>query len=282
MLSSKLQRLPPHVYFVISAIFHYLGPSFAVLLFAKIPVDGVAWMRIVAAALIFAAWRRPFRTFSNTNKNSKLLIIGLGIIFALMNYSFYFAISYLPLGTVAGIEFLGPIAVAIVSVKNVRNYIALAFTSLGVYLLTDVRLEGDAVGFMWAFLNMLLFTAYILLAHRLTMSDPKTKAIDRLAISMLFASVTIFPLGFKSASLAFTEPLLLLAGIGVGISSSVIPYALDQLAMAKLSPAIYSIMIAILPAMAFFIGFLVLGQQPQILELIALASIIIGLLITKR
>ena len=199
-----------------------------------------------------------------------------------MNYSFYYAISYLPLGTVAGIEFLGPIAIAIFSVKSFRNYTALAFTSLGVYLLTDVRLEGDAIGFVWAFLNMLLFTAYILFAHKLTVSDPKTKAIDRLAISMMFASLTIFPLGFASASLAFTEPLLLLAGIGVGVSSSVIPYALDQLAMAKLSPAIYSIMVAILPAMAFLIGFLVLGQRPELLELIALSSIITGLLMIKR
>ena len=58
------QRVPPHAYFVVSAVFHYLGPSFAVLLFARVDVLGVAWLRIASAALIFAAWRRPWRAFA--------------------------------------------------------------------------------------------------------------------------------------------------------------------------------------------------------------------------
>ena len=52
---------PPHAYFVVSAVFHYLGPAFAVLLFARVDVLGVAWLRIASAALIFALWRRPWR-----------------------------------------------------------------------------------------------------------------------------------------------------------------------------------------------------------------------------
>ena len=58
----RLNRLPPHAYFVVSAVFHYLGPAFAVLLFARVDVLGVAWLRIASAALIFAAWRRPSRS----------------------------------------------------------------------------------------------------------------------------------------------------------------------------------------------------------------------------
>jgi inner membrane transporter RhtA len=54
-------RFPPHVFFFVSAVFHYLGPAFAVLLFAHVPVAGVAWLRIASAALIFALWRRPWR-----------------------------------------------------------------------------------------------------------------------------------------------------------------------------------------------------------------------------
>ena len=54
---------PPHVFFVVSAVFHYLGPAFAVLLFAHVDVLGVAWLRIASAAIVFAVWRRPWRLF---------------------------------------------------------------------------------------------------------------------------------------------------------------------------------------------------------------------------
>src|ERR687897_3470310 len=57
------QRLPPHAYFVVSAVFHYLGPAFAVLLFARLDPLGVAWLRIGVAAAVFAAWRRPRRAW---------------------------------------------------------------------------------------------------------------------------------------------------------------------------------------------------------------------------
>src|SRR6202050_4538123 len=103
---------PPHVYFLISAIFHYLGPSFAVLLFARVEVLGVAWMRIASAALIFAVWRRPWRTFAALDHGGRLLCIGWGAVLAAMNCCFYTAISRLPLGTVAAIEFLPVIALA--------------------------------------------------------------------------------------------------------------------------------------------------------------------------
>jgi inner membrane transporter RhtA len=49
-------RVPPHAFFMVSALFHYLGPSFAVLLFAHVGVLGVAWLRIASAAAIFAVW----------------------------------------------------------------------------------------------------------------------------------------------------------------------------------------------------------------------------------
>jgi inner membrane transporter RhtA len=59
MLARRTHAAPPHLYFLISAVFHYLGPSFAVLLFARVEVLGVAWLRIASAAIILGAWRRP-------------------------------------------------------------------------------------------------------------------------------------------------------------------------------------------------------------------------------
>ena len=80
-------RLPPHAYFVVSAVFHYLGPAFAVLLFVRVDVLGVAWLRIAAAALVFALWRRPWAALRNR------LVVAWGVVLALMNCSFYLEID---------------------------------------------------------------------------------------------------------------------------------------------------------------------------------------------
>src|SRR3954463_2998357 len=96
---SALERLPPHVYFVVSAIFHYLGPAFAVLLFARVDALGVAWLRIASAAVIFALWRRPWRVWRSLDRDTRRLVAGWGAVLAVMNSCFYLAIDRLPLGT---------------------------------------------------------------------------------------------------------------------------------------------------------------------------------------
>src|SRR6201991_3187367 len=98
----RVRSLPPQAYFIGSAIFHYLGPAFAVLLFARVDVLGVAWLRIASAAVIFAGCRRPWRAVNLRDP----LFVAWGTVLALMNCSFYIAIDRLPLGTVAAIEFL--------------------------------------------------------------------------------------------------------------------------------------------------------------------------------
>src|SRR5215471_14756845 len=118
--------VPPHAYFVVSAVFHYLGPSFAVLLFARVEVLGVAWLRIVSAAVIFAAWRRPWRAVGALDPEGRRLLLGWGAVLAVMNCCFYLAIKRLPLGTVAAIEFLPVIALAAVGARTPRNAAALA------------------------------------------------------------------------------------------------------------------------------------------------------------
>src|SRR3954447_22824924 len=152
--------MPPHVYFIVSAVFHYLGPAFAVLLFERVDVLGVAWLRIASAALVFALWRRPWRFLRDP------LLIAWGTTLALMNACFYTAIDRLPLATVAAIEFLPVIAIAAIGARGARNTAALALAVPGVYLLTGVRLEGAPLGVALAFANAVLFALYIVLAHR--------------------------------------------------------------------------------------------------------------------
>jgi inner membrane transporter RhtA len=266
-------RVPPQGYFVVSAVFHYLGPAFAVLLFAHVAPLGVAWLRIASAAAIFALWRRPWSYLRAVSTEERRVIVALGIVLAAMNCCFYAAIARLPLGTVGAIEFLGPIGLAAVGLRTPRNIAALAAAALGVYILTDVRLAGEPRGYLFAFLNCALFVLYIMLGHRLAAGGG---GIDRLAAAMLIAAVFAFPIGITDARVALSDPLLLGAAIGVGVSSSVIPYVCDQLAMARLPRATFALMLSLLPAMASLIGVVVLRQMPSAAEVAGILAVILG------
>ena len=93
---------------------------------------------------------------------------------------------------------------------------------------------------------------------------------------MLVALVAIAPIGAWSAAPALLDPIALVAGIGVGISSSVIPYVADQLAMTRLPRASFALLLSLLPATATLIGFLVLKQVPTALELVGIGLVIGG------
>jgi inner membrane transporter RhtA len=266
----RIERLPPATYFVGSAVFHYLGPAFAVLLFALVQPLGVAWLRIASAALVFALWRRPWRA-----RPWGRLILAMGTVLAVMNVCFYVAIDRLPLGTVAAIEFLPVILLAAIGARTSRNGAALVLAVVGVYLLTDVQLAAEPVGLAFAFANAALFALYIVLAHKVAQHGAMG-GIDGLAAAMLIAWVVATPLGGWVAVPALADPVVLLAGIGVGVTSSVIPYVCDQLAMARMSRATYALLVSLLPATATVIGIVVLGQVPTWPEAAGVALVVAG------
>jgi inner membrane transporter RhtA len=267
-------RLPPHAYFGVSAIFHYLGPAFAVLLFSRIDSLGVAWLRIASAALIFAVWRKPWRVLLAASNRERGLLLALGAVLGLMNSVFYLAIERLPLATVGAIEFLGPVLLAALGVRSARNVAALALAVGGVALLTDVQWAGEPQGLLFAFANCALFILYIVLGHRI--AGDGNSGIDRLAAAMLIAFIVASPLGAAQALPAFSSMTLLGAAIGVGICSSVIPYVCDQLAMARLPRATFALLLALLPAVAVVVGVVVLGQVPGVGEMLGVGLVVVG------
>ena len=274
-------RIPPHVFFLVSAVFHYLGPAFAALLFGRVDVLGVAWLRIASAAAVFAAWRRPWRVIRSMSSKARFTLLQLGVVLAAMNAFFYLAIDRLPLGTVGAIEFLGPLGLAALGVRSRRNLGALVLAVGGVYLLTDIRIAGEPLGFAFAFANAALFVGYVVLGHRIA-EDGGGAGIDRLGLAMLAAAVAIAPAGLAGALPTFSEPPLLLAGIGVGICSSVIPYVSDQLAMARLSRSTFALLLSILPATATLIGVLVLSQIPAPVEIAGVALVVVGVAVHEE
>ena len=273
--------MPPSAYFVGSAVFHYLGPSFAVLLFARIGPLGVAGLRIWSAAVVFALWRRPWRTLAGLDPAGRRLILAWGCVLAAMNAVFYLAIARLQLGTVAAIEFLPVVALAAFGARSPRNVAALATAVGGVALLSEVRLGREPLGFVLAFANAGLFAVYIVLAHRAA-GQLQGARIDGLAGAMLVACVFIAPLGAAQAAAAFSDPSALAAGVGVGVCSSVIPYVCDQLAMARMARSTYALLLTLLPATATIIGLAVLHQVPTLLDLAGVALVVAGVAVHRQ
>jgi inner membrane transporter RhtA len=266
-------RPPATVYFCVSAVCHYLGPSLAVLLFGHVDVLGVAWLRIATAALVLGAWRRPWRLVRSPT------VLALGVVLAAMNILFYLAVARLPLATVGAIEFLGTIVLAAAGTRIRRNLLALALTVGGVAALTEVHLGGSPLGFLFAFGNCALFVLYVVLGHRIAATGDD--GLDRLAAAMLVAVVVATPVGLGAALPVFTHPLWLAWGAGVGLCSSVIPYVTDQLAMARLPRATFALMLALLPVVATVVGVVVLRQLPGPVDLVGIGLVVTGVAVRR-
>jgi inner membrane transporter RhtA len=173
------------------------------------------------------------------------------------------------------------IALAAVGARTQRNLAALALAVGGVYLVTGVQLAAEPLGLGLAFANAGLFALYIVLADRVA-KDETVTGIDGLAAAMLIAAVVVTPFTAWAAVPAFGQPLALLAGIGVGVCSSVIPYVTDQLALARLPRATYALMVSLLPATAVVIGVVVLTQVPSPAEAIGVALVVAGVAIHRE
>lgn len=271
--------LPPQAWFGVSAVFHYLGPAFAVLLFAHVGVLGVAWLRIATAALVFAPLTRPWRGFARADRRTRLLLITFGLCLAVMNCAFYLALDRLPLSLVAAIEFVGTIGVALAGLRSLRNLAALVIAVSGTFMLIDVRWLGDPAGLFWAFLNGALFVGYVVLGHRV--SRTAAGGIQGLGVAMAVAALAALPIGIGQALPAFASPPLLAAAAGVGICSSVVPYVCDQLAMARLPRASFALMLSLLPLTATLIGIVVLRQVPSLSDACGIALVVAGVAMHK-
>ncbi len=255
--------LPPQALFILGALSQYIGAALAVLLFAKVPAAGVAWLRVVASAGILVAWRRPLRT--SWTAAQLRLVAAFGLTLAAMNLAFYLAIDRLPLGTAVAIEFCGPIAVAAIGSRTRRDGLALALALVGVLALADVHISGSPGGLALAVAAGVAWAGYIVLGHRIA-ADVSIRPQDGLALGMAIGAAGFAPLLLSSAAPAIVSPPLLVACLAVGVASSVVPYALEQVAMRRLSRPRFALLLALLPATATAVGALLLGQIPGVLE----------------
>jgi len=254
----------------------YLGASVAVVIFDELSPSVIAWLRLVGAAAILLAWRRPGRA---AWRGRRLLLAGaFGLATGLMNLAFYESIARLPLGTAVAIEFCGPVAVAAFGSRTRRDVGALALAVLGVALIADVQWSGSPTGVVLALAAAAMWAGYIVLGKRVAGAGA---GLDGLAVGMAVAAVALSPLAI-GAGPAVRSPRLFLLAVGVGLLSSVVPYALDQIVLRRAGPARFALLLALLPATASLVGLVVLRQVPKAAEAAGILAVVGAVLLRSR
>ncbi|MGI8799147.1 MAG: EamA family transporter [Pseudonocardia sp.] len=254
----------------------YLGAALAVGLFVDLSPSAVAALRLFGAAAVLLAWRRPGREAWRGRRLGLALAFGLAT--ALMNLAFYEAIARLPLGTAVAIEFVGPVVVAALTSRTRRDWVALGLAAVGVLLIADVRWADSPLGVLFALAAAALWAAYIVLGKRVAAGG---SGLDDLAVGFVLASVVLAPLAF-TAGAVLTSPRLLLLGVGVGVLSSVVPYALDQVVLRRVGRARFAVLLALLPVTAAVVGLAALGQLPTWVEAAGIVAVIAGVALRSR
>lgn len=274
------ERVPAPALFVLGGVSLYAGAALAVGLFAVLAPSVVAVLRLLGAAVVLLAWRRPGRA---ALRGPRLLRAGaFGMATALMNIAFYEAVARLPLGTAVAIEFCGPVLVAAVASRRPRDVAAVVLAAAGVLCIADVRWSGSPSGVLWALAAAVMWAAYILLGKRVASAG---NGLDDMAVGFSVAAVLLAPLllvGGPAGLAALADPLVLLLAVGVGVLSSVVPYVLDQLVLRRVGQARFAVLLALLPATATVVGLLVLGQVPGPLEGLGIAAVVAAVLLRSR
>lgn len=258
--------MPAPALFLVSGFTQYAGAALAVGLFAVIPPASVAWWRLAVSAVVLLAWRRPWRQSWTRRELAGAALFG--VVLATMNVVFYVAIAYLPLGTAVAIEFLGPVAVAAATGRGWRDRMAIALAALGVVLLAGVQLEGGLtndvlIGLLAILGSAAAWAGYILLGRRIAV---KRDGISALAVGMTAGALVYSPLAVGALAPVITDVRRALAVLGIAVLSSVIPYAIEQLVLRRVTAARFAILLALLPVTAAVIGAIFLQQVPTIVE----------------
>lgn len=288
-MTAPRRGFPAPALFVVSGLTQYLGAAIAVGLFATVAPATVAWLRIVAAAVVLIAWQRPWQRAWDRRGLRDAAVFG--VVLAAMNVAFYVAIARLPLGTAVTIEFIGPVAVAAITGRTTRERWAIAVAAAGVVLLAGASLRlgrGAAIGLVAIGCAAAFWAGYILLGRTVARAQPvgdpgpgpdparsapaPNGALTGLAVAMGVGALAFSPLAVGARPVV-DDPLLALLVVAVGVLSSVVPYAVEQVVMRRVSAATFAVLLAILPASAVLVGAIVLQQLPTMPELAGLALV---------
>jgi len=263
-------RVPPVAMVIAGAGSVQFGAAFAVTLFNELGPAGAVMLRLAFAAIVLAVlWRPSLAGHTRT----EIRVAGLfGLVLGGMNLAFYEAIDRVPLGLVVTIEFVGPLAVAVVGSRKALDLLWVLLAATGIVLLSGgVGGDLDRLGVFLALVAGACWAAYILLSARVGAIFPGGGG---LAIAMVVGALAVVPLGVADGGSNLVAPELLAAGLVVALASSVIPYSLELEALRRLPTNVFGVLMSLDPALAALAGFIVLGQDLHAAEIAAIALVV--------
>ena len=269
---------PPELFFVVSAMAQYAGAVIAVDLFSEASPATVAWIRVLSAGLILMAFTARQRHHAWT-RHDLVWAGAFGTATALMNLFFYLAIERLPLGKGVTIEFIGPIAVAALRTRTVRNTGALLLASVGVVVLGGVELGSEPLGLFFIVAASVMWAGYIVMGSRVALGD---RGVSGLGVGLLIGSIAIAPFSLADVDIVFTTPRILLLCALVGLLSNAIGYGIDQSTLRRIPVRRFSVLLALLPVCAAIFGFIFLEQVPTGIDLLGMSLVLAGVAVQER
>ena len=249
------------------------GASLAKSLFPAVGATGITALRLGFGTLILCVIFKPWRLRFSREQRLPLLIYGLAL--GTMNFTFYLAIRTVPLGVAVGLEFTGPLALALFGSRRPLDFVWVLLAVIGLWFLLPFGTGMTAIDPLGAALAVsagACWAIYILAGQRAGAEHgPAT-----VAIGSLIASVIFVPLGLTFAESGIWTWAVMPVALLVALLSSAIPYSLEMIALTRLPARIFGTLMSLEPAMAAFSGMLFLGETLTGLQWLALLAIIIA------
>jgi inner membrane transporter RhtA len=270
--AAELDRVPAPALVITGVLSVQLGAAVAKSLFDQLTPTGVVALRLVFGAIVLGVLFRP--RIRNRPRSELRLSVAFGLTLVSMNLCFFQALDRIPLGIAVTLEFVGPLAVALVGSRRSSDFLWVAMAAAGIALLAPgVGGGADAVGVAFALAAGVLWGVYILLGARVgkAFSGP-----TGLVLAMTVGACVALPLGVASAGSSLLEPALLAAGFGVAILSSAIPWSLELEALRRLPTHVFSVLMSLEPAIGALVGFVVLGERLGVRAITAIALVVIA------
>lgn len=256
--ATRASAVPAPLLVLAAVVSVQFGGALAATLVPEIGAAGSVTLRLLFAALVLGAVARP--RLRGHSRSAWLTVVLFGLALGLMNLSFYASLARLPIGVAVTIEFLGPLTLATVLSRRLVDVLAVVAAGAGVTLisqaLTVPLADLDWVGLGLAATAGACWAAYIILSRR---TGAAFASLDGLALAMGVALVAVAPFGLGTVPLWSGE--VVAKGLGIALLSSVLPYSLELLALRRLSPRVFGILLSLEPAAAALAGWLVLGQS---------------------
>jgi inner membrane transporter RhtA len=268
-LARTAAAIPPQGLLLISIVSIQLGAAVAIDLFPVLGPVGTAFLRLAfSSVLLLAAARRTIGWGARQHAGPLLLY---GAILGVMNMSFYGAISRIPLGIAVAIEFVGPLGLAVITSRRVRDFAWIGLAALGIVLLTpQIGTALDPLGVALAGVAGLCWAGFAVMSQRIGRALPGNSG---LAIAMLVAALVVLPVELVVDGLGRLDLGLLAAALAVAILSTALPWSLEFAALKRMTARAYGVLVTLEPAVAATVGAILLGQAMGLQGLLAVACV---------